>query len=128
MLNPVSIHCIYFKYEVQLYIPVSQVAPVYPVPVQSQVKLPGGVLSQVPPFEHGVPVAHSSISAIKKKLAMTNWCNQNLTPTLENIVRVTKITNNHNTKRTYGKPNVQLFPKTWTISYKNITKYHLDTY
>ena len=69
MLNPVSIHCIYFKYVVQLNLPVSHVAPVYPVPVQSQVKLPGGVLSQVPPFEHGVPVAHSSISAIKKKIS-----------------------------------------------------------
>ena len=56
-----------FEIVVQLYLPVSHVAPVYPVPVQLQVKLPAGVLSQVPPFKHGVPVMHSSTSAIRIK-------------------------------------------------------------
>ena len=63
--NPVS--SAYFKYVVQLYLPVSHVAPVYPVPVQLQVKLPAGALEQAPPFEHGVPVAHSSTSVTKIK-------------------------------------------------------------
>ena len=35
-----------------------------------------------------------------------------------------------NTKRTYGKPNEQLSPKRWPLSYLNLLlhcKYHLDT-
>ena len=40
---------------------------------------------------------------------------------------ITKITISHNTQRTYGKSNEQLSPKTWPLSYLNLTKYHLDT-
>ena len=34
---------------------------------------------------------------------------------------------NYNTKKTYGKPNEQLSPKRWSLSYLKLTKYHLDT-
>ena len=40
---------------------------------------------------------------------------------------MTKITIGQNTKRTYGKPNEQLSPKKWPISYLNLTKFYLDT-
>ena len=40
---------------------------------------------------------------------------------------ITKITISPNTKRTYGKPNEQLSPKRWPLSYLTLTKYHLDT-
>ena len=40
---------------------------------------------------------------------------------------IIKITIRQNTKRTYGKPYDQLSPKTWSLSYINQTKYHLDT-
>ena len=35
---------------------------------------------------------------------------------------ITKITNSQNTKRTYGQPSEQLFPKRWPLSYPNRTK------
>ena len=38
-----------------------------------------------------------------------------------------QIENRHNTKTAYGSPNEQLFPKMWSLSYLNLTKYHLDT-
>ena len=40
---------------------------------------------------------------------------------------ITKITISRTTKRTYGKPNKQLSPKRWSLSYLNLTKYHLNT-
>ena len=33
----------------------------------------------------------------------------------------TKITNRHNTKRTYGQPNGQLLPNRWSLNYLNLT-------
>ena len=60
---------------VKSHLPVWHVAPSYPVPVQSQVKLPT-VLVQVPPLLHGVPVAHSSTSVIGAKYDLmfhANW-------------------------------------------------------
>ena len=35
---------------------------------------------------------------------------------------ITKITNSQNTKRTYGQPSQQLFPKRWPLSNPNRTK------
>ena len=35
--------------------------------------------------------------------------------------KITKITNSQNTKRTYGQPSEQLFPKGWPISNPNRT-------
>ena len=35
---------------------------------------------------------------------------------------ITKITNSKNTKRTYGQPNEQVFPKRWPLSNRNRTK------
>ena len=32
---------------------------------------------------------------------------------------ITNITNRQNTKRTYGQPNEQLFPKRWLLSNRN---------
>ena len=39
----------------------------------------------------------------------------------------TEIKISQNTKRIYGKPNEQLTPKKWPISYLNLTKFYLDT-
>ena len=36
-----------------------------------------------------------------KQWPVSNWCNQNQSPTLENKWETTKITNTHNTKRTW---------------------------
>ena len=36
--------------------------------------------------------------------------------------KITKITNNQNTKRTYGPPSEQLFSKRWSLSNPNRTK------
>ena len=35
---------------------------------------------------------------------------------------ITDITNSQNTKRTYGQPSEQLFPKRWPLSNRNRTK------
>ena len=35
---------------------------------------------------------------------------------------ITKITNSQNTKRTYGQPSKQLFPKRWPLSNRNELK------
>ena len=35
---------------------------------------------------------------------------------------ITNITNSQNTKRTYGQPSEQLFPKRWPLSNRNRTK------
>ena len=35
---------------------------------------------------------------------------------------ITNITNNQSTKRTYGQPSEQLFPKRWPLSNRNRTK------
>ena len=36
---------------------------------------------------------------------------------------ITKIINSQNTKRTYGQPSEQLFPKRWSLSNPNRTQY-----
>ena len=46
---------------------------------------------------------------------------------IEPKLEITKITISQNTERTYGKPNGQLSPKRWPLSYLNLTKYHLNT-
>ena len=40
---------------------------------------------------------------------------------------ITKITNGQNTKRTYGQPSEQLFPKSWPFSNPNRTKNNMNT-
>ena len=40
---------------------------------------------------------------------------------------MTKITNSQNTKRTYGQPSEQLFPKRWPLSTPNRTKNNMKT-
>ena len=40
---------------------------------------------------------------------------------------ITKITNSQNTKRTYGQPSEQLFPKRWPLSNPNRTKNNMNT-
>ena len=40
---------------------------------------------------------------------------------------ITKITNGQNTKRTYGQPSEQLFPKRWPLSSPNRTKNNMNT-
>ena len=40
---------------------------------------------------------------------------------------LTKITNSQNTKRTYGQPIEQLFPKRWPLSNRNRTKQYMNT-
>ena len=40
---------------------------------------------------------------------------------------ITKITNSQNTKRTYGQPSTQLFPKRWPLSNPNRTKNNMNT-
>ena len=40
---------------------------------------------------------------------------------------ITKITNSQNTKRTYGQPSEQLFPKRWLLSNQNRTKNDMNT-
>ena len=40
---------------------------------------------------------------------------------------ITNITNSQNTKRTYGQPSVQLFPKRWPHSNRNRTEYNMNT-
>ena len=54
------------------------------------------------------------------KYAMTRkWGNQGPKPATK--WEVTKITNSQNTKRTYGQPSEQLFPKRWPFSNPNRT-------
>ena len=49
------------------------------------------------------------------KYAMTgNWSNQNPNPGLKPKREITYI-NSQNTKRTYGQPSRQLFPKSWPL-------------
>ena len=65
--------CVLYNFNVmlfQLYLPVWHVPPSYPVPVQSQVKLPT-VFVQMP-LLHGVSVSHSSTSVTKFKLFNIN--------------------------------------------------------
>ena len=38
------------------------------------------------------------------------------------------ITNSQNTKRTYGQPSEQLFPKRWPLSNRNRTKNNMNTH
>ena len=40
---------------------------------------------------------------------------------------ITKLTNSQNTKRTYGQPSEQLFPKRWPLNNPNGTKNKLNT-
>ena len=40
---------------------------------------------------------------------------------------ITNITNSQNTKRTYGQPSEQLFPKRWPLSKRNHTKTNMNT-
>ena len=40
---------------------------------------------------------------------------------------ITNITNSQNTKRTYGQPSEQLFPKRWPLSNRNRTKNNMNT-
>ena len=40
---------------------------------------------------------------------------------------ITKITNSQNTKRIYGQPSEQLFPKRWPLSNPNRTKDNMNT-
>ena len=40
---------------------------------------------------------------------------------------ITKITNSQNTKRSYGQPSEQLFPKSWPLSNPNRTKNNMNT-
>ena len=39
---------------------------------------------------------------------------------------ITSITNSQNTKRTYGQPSEQLFPKRWPLNNQNRTKKDLN--
>ena len=41
---------------------------------------------------------------------------------------ITNITNSQNTKRTYGQPSEQLFPKRWPLSNRNRTKNDMNTH
>ena len=41
---------------------------------------------------------------------------------------ITNITNSQNTKRTYGQPSEQLFPKKWPLSNQNRTKNDINTH
>ena len=41
---------------------------------------------------------------------------------------ITNITNSQNTKRTFGQPSEQLFPKRWPLSNQNRTKNNEHTY
>ena len=40
---------------------------------------------------------------------------------------ITNITNSQNTKRKYGQPSEQLFPKRWSVSNRNRTKNNMNT-
>ena len=40
----------------------------------------------------------------------------------------TKTTNSQNTKRTYGQPSEQLFPKRWPLSNQNRAKNNMETH
>ena len=40
---------------------------------------------------------------------------------------ITNITNSQNTKRTYGQPSEQLFPKRWPLSNRSRTKNNMNT-
>ena len=40
---------------------------------------------------------------------------------------ITNITNSQNTKRTYGQPSEQLFPKRWSLSNRDRTKNNMNT-
>ena len=40
---------------------------------------------------------------------------------------ITNTTNSKNTKRTYGQPSGQLFPKRWPFSNRNRTKNNMNT-
>ena len=41
---------------------------------------------------------------------------------------ITNITNSQNTKRTYGQPSEQIFPKRWPLSIQNQTKNNMNTH
>ena len=41
---------------------------------------------------------------------------------------ITNITNSQNTKRTYGQPSEQLYPKRWPFSNRNRTKNNMNTH
>ena len=43
------------------------------------------------------------------------------------IREITNITSSQNTKRTYGHPSEQLFPKRWPLSNRNRTKNNMNT-
>ena len=40
---------------------------------------------------------------------------------------INKNTNSQNTKRTYGHPSKQIFPKRWPLSNPNRSKYNMNT-
>ena len=41
---------------------------------------------------------------------------------------ITNVTISQNTKRTYGQPSEQLFPKRWPLSNRNRAKYNMNTH
>ena len=41
---------------------------------------------------------------------------------------ITYITHSQKTKRTYGRPSKQLFPKRWPLSNRNRTKNNMNTH
>ena len=41
---------------------------------------------------------------------------------------ITNITNSQNTRRTYGQPSAQLFPKRWPLSNRYRTKNDMNTH
>ena len=43
-------------------------------------------------------------------------------------LKITNITISQNTKRTYGQPSEQLFPKRWPLSNRNRTKSNINTH
>ena len=57
-----------------------------------------------------------------KKYAKTRNATRTEIQPLKPTRKITKITNGQNTKRTYGQPSKQLFPKRWPLSNPNRTK------
>ena len=72
---------------------------------------------------------HGSTDDISKKYANTRNCsNQNRYQPSKPKREITNITNSQNTKRTYGQPSEQLFPKRWPLRNRNRTKNNMNTH
>ena len=69
--------------------------------------------------EYALLLLESSISLDKLKFKKKNMINN-----AENKLKreITRITNSQYTKKTFGQPSVQLFPKRWPLSNPNRTK------